>query len=72
MIATILHRVKELQVKFIVCEEETIGLCKVVSKTVDWDVHVVTINRNSAGFHSIEEFIEEDDGFGKYFQRFKH
>lgn len=43
-------------------------MCKIVSETVDWDLHVLTINRNSAGFHSIEEFLEEDDGFGKNFE----
>lgn len=63
-----MNHVRELKVKFIVCEEETVSMCKIVSETVDWDLHVLTINRNSAGFHSIEEFLEEDDGFGKNFE----
>lgn len=61
---TILFRVKESNVKFIVCEEEAIPVCKGVLAKSPIKFDIITTKQNKLGFPSLDQFLEEDDGSG--------
>ncbi|CAL8093100.1 unnamed protein product [Orchesella dallaii] len=60
---TILHRMKEYGSKIMVCEEETVDLCKVVAdKLASSNITILTVNRSNSTTYSLQLFLEEDDG----------